>query len=71
MKINGNHKYKVNENLEVEVWGINASEGDDPWLRQPGIPSGAPFTSIEEAESWAENYLTNMQTPVEVSEPVI
>lgn len=76
MKINGNHKYKVNENFEVEVWGISASESDDPWLRQPGVPNRPPFASVIEAESWAEEYLTTLQAPkpepvIEESEPSI
>lgn len=71
LKINGNHKYKVNENFEVEIWSIDADEASGPWLRQPGIPSGALFTSVEEAEGWAEDYLNKMQAPIEVSEPTI
>lgn len=62
MKINGNHKYEIKEDNVVEIWNLDATENDAPWLRQPFDPSdGLNFESVEEATTWVENYLTEYQ----------
>lgn len=63
---NGKHKFNVDEKFTVRVWESAWDENTDgPWLLQPGAPGGADFASQEEAEKWANQFLTTMQTPVE------
>ena len=64
--INGNYKFSINNKFEVEAWEINKDENTEaPFLRQPGFPGGADFCCFEEAQEWANEHLTKMQTPVE------
>lgn len=49
---------KINENTEAEIW----AEGQDasveaPWIRQPYVPMGGKFTSSQEAEDWAKEFI--------------
>lgn len=66
MKINGNYKYSVNDKLELEAWEVRANEASEPpVVRQPGFPGGANFTSVEEAEKWADEHFTEVQKLIE------
>jgi hypothetical protein len=71
LKTNGNYKYSVNDKLELEAWNVGANETlEPPMLRQPGFPGGANFLSIEEAEKWADEYFTELQTEKLIEQPV-
>ena len=64
MKINGEYKYKITPENVVEIWRTNADEDSAPFIAQPYEPGTAiPFASAEEAEQWAEAYLTDIQLP--------
>lgn len=71
LKTNGNFKYSVNADNAVEIWKLDAPEEAAPTMRQPYPPGNpTPFASVEEAEAWAEAYLTDLQTPKPVEEVV-
>ncbi len=64
MKTNGLYKYSITADNAVEIWEHTAPEGSAPFLRQPYLPGNpTPFATAEEAEAWAEKYLTNLQAP--------
>lgn len=46
---------------------VNPNEGDVPFFSQPVHPDGRAWNSKEEAESWAENFISEL-TLSELSE---
>ena len=64
MKINGEYKYKITPENVVEIWRTNADDNAAPFIAQPYQPgTGILFNNAEEAEQWAEAYLTDIQLP--------
>lgn len=58
MKEIGTVKYKVDGTV-VQIWEINAAEDALPFLHQPFDPvTMKAFASVDEAEQWAEEYIT-------------
>jgi len=42
---------------------IYKDEQEIPMIFQPNWPNGSPFSSVKEAESWAEYYIESTQNP--------
>ena len=55
------YTYEVDEDNCVKGFDTeNPNEGNAPWLLQPDWPNGAPWASREEAELWAQRWVSFM-----------
>lgn len=68
--VNGQHEYVVYDNFTIEMWNKDDEDGTPPWFRQESYPDNTPFENKEKAIEWAENMLTEYQTPP-VVEPIL
>ncbi len=63
MNTNGNFRYRVNDDLSVEMWSSDRADSDTPNFYQPFKPGGVPFASLDDANSWTEAFLSEFQAP--------
>ena len=70
MNTNGNFRYRVNDDLSVEMWSSDRSDSDDPNFYQPFKPGAIPFNSVEDAIIWTEAFLSQIQAPEPVEPEV-
>lgn len=59
-----NLRYEIddNEGFAIRAWDDdNPNEGNAPFLYQPDWPSGNPWASRQEAETWAQQLIAMMQ----------
>jgi hypothetical protein len=66
MKTVENCIYDIVDGNVVHVWEVGQNDPEIPFLIQPFDPrDGLPFTSIEDATEWVEQYIAERAIPVE------
>jgi len=60
MKIIDKYVYEIDEANAVRVWEKDKHDNNEPpFIFQPTHPDNTEFTSIEDAETWAEDYINS------------
>lgn len=63
------YRYEIDENNAVRIWDDeNPNENDAPFLYQPDLPDGTPWSSAEEADAWAKEFINSLLNPPAVPE---
>lgn len=60
MKTIGKYTYSVDENNAIRIWiADDYNAGNPPFVFQPEYPDKTPFASVEDATSWAEQFIND------------
>ena len=70
MNVNGKYRYRINEDLTVEIWSSDRSDNEAPSFYQGFKPGGELFTSVDDVTSWTERFLSEIQAPEPVEPEV-
>ncbi len=58
------YRYEVDADNAIRAWDDgNPNENGEPFLFQPDWPDGTPWSSKEEATTWAEAFVKMMEDP--------
>lgn len=56
------YHYEIDENNAVRIWDTeNPNENGAPFFYQPELPDGTPWSSREEAEQWATEFIAGLE----------
>lgn len=61
----GTYRYVIANDFSVSVWNDEQGENEAPIIFQPTHPSGAPFSSQDEAELWIVDILAPTEPIIE------
>lgn len=59
------YKYKIYDNLMVEVWHDDVSYDQDPFFRQEAYPSGRPFENLKTTQDWLSKFIDYLNSTEE------
>jgi len=72
MKTVENCIYEIVEGNIVHIWEVGQNDPEIPFLIQPfDTRDGSPFSSVEDASSWAEEYIVARNAQPSEPEPVV